>query len=212
MALVKPQAAVPDLLEPTRKCQNKETLQFGNFECFWRFFFYRELKCIHQKRRLYFPRRRRSLSTSMIYRVRAHRFVTIAQTTHSRKPVSKSSHLPHILSKPKIATKKVRIGWRQCNTSDTVRSSHTQAQRTSPRLTKIRIILILLRRVVSEIKLKRTDTTLDLSQKLLKDMRLAKCSKRFGSWRGRGGETNAKRAEEILGEDQAGKSIVIYLW
>ena len=93
-----------------------------------------------------------------------------------------------------------------------MRSSHAQAQRTSPRLTKIRIILILLRRVVSEIKLKRTDTTLDLSQKLLKEMRLAKCSKRFGSWRGRGGETNAKRAEEILGEDQAGKSIVIYLW
>jgi hypothetical protein len=32
-------------------------------------------------------------------------------------------------------------------------------------LTKISIITILLRRVVSEIKLKRTDTTLDLSQK-----------------------------------------------
>ena len=40
-----------------------------------------------------------------------------------------------------------------------------QAQRTILPKTKIRIITILLRRVVSEIKLKRTDTTLDLSQK-----------------------------------------------
>ena len=35
----------------------------------------------------------------------------------------------------------------------------------SSQSTKIGIITILLRRVVSEIKLKRTDTTLDLSQK-----------------------------------------------
>ena len=42
---------------------------------------------------------------------------------------------------------------------------HGQAQRTILPKTKIRIITILLRRVVSEIKLKRTDTTLDLSQK-----------------------------------------------
>jgi hypothetical protein len=42
---------------------------------------------------------------------------------------------------------------------------HGQAQRIVRRETKIRLITILLRRVISEIKLKRTDTTLDLSQK-----------------------------------------------
>ena len=42
---------------------------------------------------------------------------------------------------------------------------HGQAQREVLLVTKIGIITILLRRVVSEIKLKRTDTTLDLSQK-----------------------------------------------
>ena len=42
---------------------------------------------------------------------------------------------------------------------------HGQAQRTVLPKAKIRIITILLRRVVSEIKLKRTDTTLDLSQR-----------------------------------------------
>ena len=42
---------------------------------------------------------------------------------------------------------------------------HGQAQRAVSPETKIRIITIVLRRVLSEIKLKRTDTTLDLSQK-----------------------------------------------
>jgi len=46
-----------------------------------------------------------------------------------------------------------------------VENDHRQAQREVLRVIKIRIITILLRRVVSEIKLKRTDTTLDLSQK-----------------------------------------------
>jgi len=46
-----------------------------------------------------------------------------------------------------------------------VGDDHGQAQREVLRRTKISIITILLRRVVSEIKLKRTDTTLDLSQK-----------------------------------------------
>ncbi|KAK0715553.1 hypothetical protein B0H67DRAFT_580976, partial [Lasiosphaeris hirsuta] len=61
--------------------------------------------------------------------------------------------------------KKVRVAWRQCKTRDTVKDDHGQAQREVLRGTKISIIKILLRRVVSEIKLKRTDTTLDLSQK-----------------------------------------------
>ena len=60
---------------------------------------------------------------------------------------------------------KVRVAWRQCNTRDTVADDHGQAQREVRRVTKIRLITILLRRAVSEIKLKRTDTTLDLSQK-----------------------------------------------
>jgi hypothetical protein len=46
-----------------------------------------------------------------------------------------------------------------------VEDDHGQAQREVLPKTKIRIITILLHRVVSEIKLKRTDTTLDLSQK-----------------------------------------------
>jgi len=46
-----------------------------------------------------------------------------------------------------------------------VGDEHRQAQRQVFQGIKIRIITILLRRVVSEIKLKRTDTTLDLSQK-----------------------------------------------
>src|SRR4051812_48520657 len=58
-----------------------------------------------------------------------------------------------------------RIAWRQCNTRDTVEDDHGQAQRKFYRGTKISIIKILLRRVVSEIKLKKTDNTLDLSQK-----------------------------------------------
>ena len=59
----------------------------------------------------------------------------------------------------------VRVAWRQCNTRDTVEDDHEQAQREVDRSPKIRIITIVLRRVLSEIKLKRTDTTLDLSQK-----------------------------------------------
>ncbi|MCV5062728.1 hypothetical protein OFM35_30065, partial [Escherichia coli] len=48
---------------------------------------------------------------------------------------------------------------------DTVEGNHVQAQRETDRVAKIRIITIVLRRALSEIKLKRTDTTLDLSQK-----------------------------------------------
>jgi len=60
--------------------------------------------------------------------------------------------------------KEVRVDWRQCNTSDTVPS----IMRKHSGLTtfdKNSIILECSRRNVSEIKLKRTDTTLDLSQK-----------------------------------------------
>ncbi len=47
---------------------------------------------------------------------------------------------------------------------------HGQAQRTDRPRTKIRIITILPRKAVSEIKLKRTDTTLDLSQKAVGEL------------------------------------------
>jgi hypothetical protein len=68
-----------------------------------------------------------------------------------------------------------------------VEDDHGQAQREVDRGTKIRIITILLRRVVSEIKLKRTDTTLDLSQKAKR----AGEKKRKGNWKRReGGEIN----------------------
>jgi len=61
-----------------------------------------------------------------------------------------------------------RVAWRQCNTRDTMEDDHEQAQREVDPKTKIGIITILLRRAVSEIKLTRTDTTLDLSQKAIK--------------------------------------------
>ena len=76
--------------------------------------------------------------------------------------------LRHIAGKPPIVMKKmgvVRVTRRQCGTEDTVEDDHGQAQRAVLPETKIRIITIVLRRVLSEIKLKRTDTTLDLSQK-----------------------------------------------
>ncbi|KAM6480912.1 hypothetical protein HDV62DRAFT_364411 [Trichoderma sp. SZMC 28011] len=60
-----------------------------------------------------------------------------------------------------------RITRKQCNTRDTVgRRTHAQAQReTLPVKPKIRVIKKVSLGDVSEIKLKRTDTTLDLSQK-----------------------------------------------
>ncbi|RPA96320.1 hypothetical protein L873DRAFT_1811424, partial [Choiromyces venosus 120613-1] len=51
------------------------------------------------------------------------------------------------------STKDVCIGRRQGNTGDTVGIKHSKLEARSPGL----------RRAVSEIKLKRTDTTLDLS-------------------------------------------------
>ena len=82
--------------------------------------------------------------------------------------------------------KRVRVAWRQCNTRDTVEDDHGQAQREVLLMTKISIITILLRRVVSEIKLKRTDTTLDLSQKAkrAKEKRKKRILKILGGERG----------------------------
>jgi len=90
-----------------------------------------------------------------------------ASKLHTPTKISSSSHLEQ---KPKLAMKKnsskmFRVAWRQCNTRDTVEDHHGQAQRKVHLGTKISIIKILSRRIVSEIKLKRTDTTLDLSQK-----------------------------------------------
>jgi len=57
----------------------------------------------------------------------------------------------------------VRIDWRQCNTSDTVEASICK-QRGKPPGGKNKNNLDAKRISLSEIKLKRTDTTLDLSQ------------------------------------------------
>ena len=93
--------------------------------------------------------------------------------------------LPRISSKAQDCNEKsVRIAWRQCNTRDTVADDHGQAQREVHRGTKISIINNLVRRPVSEIKLIRTDTTLDLSQK----GREAEEKKRKGMEK-KGGET-----------------------
>jgi len=116
---------------------------------------------------------------------------------------SKISSSSHLEQKPKLAMKKnsskmFRVAWRQCNTRDTVEDDHGQAQRKVHLGTKISIIKILSRRIVSEIKLKRTDTTLDLSQKAKRAKeKKKKCSKelaarrricRFWRWSVRGCE------------------------
>ena len=85
--------------------------------------------------------------------------------------------------------KRFRVAWRQCDTRDTVVSDHGQAQREAHRVTKISIINNLTHRSVSEIKLIRTDTTLDLSQKAEK---LKKKREKKRKWRER-------RAEYIWG-------------
>jgi len=70
-----------------------------------------------------------------------------------------------------------RVRRRQCKANDTVPMMRAQAQRHLRRDPKMGIINVLSSRTISEIKLKRTDTTLDLSQKAkLKDI-LAKVFK-----------------------------------
>jgi hypothetical protein len=82
--------------------------------------------------------------------------------------------------------KVVRVAGRQCNTQDTVEDDHGQAQREVDRGTKISIITNVLRRALPEIKLKRTDTTLDLSQKAKRaeEKRRGKQIKKVGGRRG----------------------------
>ena len=61
----------------------------------------------------------------------------IDQTGKTRPP----NLLPRIPSRARDCNEKVvRIAWRQCNTKDTVRRFHAQAQRESTRKTKISII------------------------------------------------------------------------
>lgn len=68
----------------------------------------------------------------------------------------------------------VRVAVRQCDGEDTMDADHGQAQRIIALVAKIRIITIALRRALPEIKLKRTNTTLDLSQKAIyEESRLA---------------------------------------
>lgn len=57
----------------------------------------------------------------------------------------------------------VRISSKQCNTSDTVHHRHEQAQRPAGGISKMRIIMKWPGGPVSAIRLKRTDTTIDLS-------------------------------------------------
>ena len=78
---------------------------------------------------------------------------------------------------------------------------HGQAQRAVLPKTKIRIITIVLRRVLSEIKLKRTDTTLDLSPVF--ELRLAHATMRMEPMLG-GDVQKAKRAKE---EKRKGKEM-----
>jgi hypothetical protein len=68
----------------------------------------------------------------------------------------------------------LRVRRRQCKANDTVPMMRAQAQRHLRRDPKMRIINVLSSRTISEIKLKRTDTTLDLSQKAKLENILAK--------------------------------------
>jgi hypothetical protein len=75
---------------------------------------------------------------------------------------------------------RVRVARRQCNTGDTVGGIMCKHRGNHPK-PKIRIITIGLLRDLSEIKLKRTDTTLDLSQKAKRAKEKRKKEKRsFG--------------------------------
>ena len=91
-----------------------------------------------------------------------------APRTSYNKQSLRPRTMPFFFASPAAArdcNEKVRVAWRQCDTRDTVTNDHGQAQREVRRETKISIINNLVRRPVSEIKLIRTDTTLDLSQK-----------------------------------------------
>ena len=59
-----------------------------------------------------------------------------------RRPATRPNRLFFLTSRdePETVMKKVRIAWRQCNTKDTVRRFHAQAQRESTRRAKISII------------------------------------------------------------------------
>jgi hypothetical protein len=71
--------------------------------------------------------------------------------------------LLHNLFKTELAMKRVRIAWRQWSTKDTVETFMSKLSGRSPR-DKNKYNQCYHCRGISEIKLKRTDTTLDLSQ------------------------------------------------
>jgi Fe-S cluster biosynthesis and repair protein YggX len=71
--------------------------------------------------------------------------------------------LLHNLLKTELAMKRVRIAWRQWSTKDTVEIFMSKLSGRSPR-DKNKYNQCYHCRGISEIKLKRTDTTLDLSQ------------------------------------------------
>ena len=78
-------------------------------------------------------------------------------------PFRLNQALLHIPGKPGTAMKRIRVNWRQCNTSDTVERDMSKPSGPSPG-DKNKYNQCASRRKLSEIKLKRTDTTLDLSQ------------------------------------------------
>jgi hypothetical protein len=65
--------------------------------------------------------------------------------------------------KPGMVMKRVRVAEKKCNTPNTVEGSMSKPRGNQPR-DKNKINQSSFNRRISEIKLKRTDTTLDLSQ------------------------------------------------
>lgn len=85
-----------------------------------------------------------------------------------REQNSSPTHCARQINDDEKGMKNVRISRWQCKTSDTVPETHcASTEGFDRRNPKMRIINVSFRRMISEIKLKRTDTTLDLSQKAL---------------------------------------------
>jgi hypothetical protein len=75
----------------------------------------------------------------------------------------------------------VRITRQQCKTLDTVPEIHcASTEGFDRRDPKMRLIKVLFLRTISEIKLKRTDTTLDLSQKACNTLLAINITRRLG--------------------------------
>lgn len=85
--------------------------------------------------------------------------------TQSTKLIYINNHLLQPVSKPTVLMKKVFASIGDSVSPMTLCGRTCASTEAQPRRPKIRLINVVFLRTLSEIKLKRTDTTLDLSQK-----------------------------------------------